>query len=57
MIPAQAGIVLQLSSSIYTSGEGDSFISIRIIKTGITALDIDVVINLADGTALGKGGK
>ena len=48
--------MLELSSSIYTCDEGDSVISIIIIKTGVTLFDIDVIINLTDGTALGKGG-
>ena len=46
--------MLELSSSMYTSNEGDGFISIIIIITGVTLVDTDVVINLADGSALGK---
>ena len=44
---------MELSSSVYFSEEGDSFVTITITKSAVTAMDIDVIILLRDESALG----
>ncbi|XP_064401973.1 uncharacterized protein LOC135347821 isoform X2 [Halichondria panicea] len=46
-------IAVELSSSVYFSEEGDSFVTITITKSAVTAMDIDVIILLRDESALG----
>ncbi len=48
-----AVLEIELSSSVYFSKEGDSFVTITITKSAVTATDVDVIILLRDESALG----
>ncbi len=48
-----AVLEIELSSSVYVSEEGDSFVTITITKSAVTTTDVDVIILLRDESALG----
>lgn len=51
---AIVGILISLSNSSYTGFEGESLVSVVLVKSGEAQQDTTVIISITDGSAIGQ---